>query len=283
VWRPSRTRAQQTNPAIAASASPSPASSTAHASTASGAFLAGDGLTLRYTHRQAGHRQFALVAPGLFMRRDCPEHLELADRLLATTDVVTLDGRGHGDSDGSFSGGSREPADLAALARELRASYDRVTGIGFSFGGYNVAAAAARYAAFDAVALVATPASFNPWDRRFLSRGLFRGLRTAFRRRAAARVSLAALRRRPPALLGLIGQVAPAPLLIVHGANDWLVHPDHARALYAAAAAPKALLLLAGARHAESIVAERPDALLAGLTRLLSGDPQATRTTSVSG
>src|SRR5262245_25438993 len=163
---------------------------------------------LRYTHRQAGHRQVVLVAPGLFMRRDCREHVELAERLLVTADVVTLDGRGHGDSEGTFSGGSREPTDLAGLARELRATYDRVDGIGFSFGGYNVAAAAARYAAFDAVALIATPASFNPWDRRFLSRGLIRGLRTAFRRRSAARVSLAALRRRPPALLGLIGQIA---------------------------------------------------------------------------
>jgi len=67
----------------------------------------------------------------------------LAERLLASADVVTLDGRGHGDSEGTFSGGGREPADLAGLARELRSDYDRVHGIGFSFGGYSIAAAAA--------------------------------------------------------------------------------------------------------------------------------------------
>jgi pimeloyl-ACP methyl ester carboxylesterase len=213
-----------------------------------------------------------LVVPGLFMRRDCAEHRLLAERLSDFADVVTLDVRGHGDSDGSFSGGFREPIDLAALSCELRRTYARVSAVGFSFGGYHVAAAAARYRAFDAVALVAAPSTFRLWDRRFLSGGLVRGIRVALRRHRAARLSFSAFRRRPPDLLRIIEQVAPTPLLIVHGTGDWLVPSTQAQALYLAAAQPKSLLLIEGARHAESVVVDRADLLVAGLAKLLGSE-----------
>jgi pimeloyl-ACP methyl ester carboxylesterase len=206
------------------------------------------------------------------MRRDCAEHRLLAERLSDFADVVTLDVRGHGDSDGCFSGGFREPVDLAALSMELRGTYERVSGVGFSFGGYHVAAAAARYRAFDSVALVAAPSNFRLWDPRLLSGGLVRGIRVVLRRRRAARLSFNAFRHRPPDLLGIIEQVAPTPLLIVHGTSDWLVPSNHARALYLAAAQPKSLLLIEGARHAESVVTDRVELLLGGITKLLDSD-----------
>ena len=62
---------------------------------------------------------------------------------------------------------------------------------------------------------------------------------------------------------------APTPLLIVHGTSDWLVPSAQAQALYLAAAQPKSLLLIEGARHAESVVVDRADLLMDGLARLL--------------
>jgi fermentation-respiration switch protein FrsA (DUF1100 family) len=114
--------------------------------------------------------------------------------------------------------------------------------------------------------------NFRLWDRRFLSGGLVRGIRVVLHWRRAARLSFNPFRHRPPDLLGIIEQVAPTPLLIVHGTSDWLVPSNHAQALYLAAAQPKSLLLIEGARHAESVVTDRTDLLLGGLTRLLGSD-----------
>ena len=49
----------------------------------------------------------------------------------------------------------------------------------------------------------------------------------------------------------VIGKIAPTPVVIVHGNDDHLFAPDHARRLYAAAGEPKRLLLGDGFGHAE--------------------------------
>ena len=49
--------------------------------------------------------------------------------------------------------------------------------------------------------------------------------------------------------IDVIGELAPLPLLIVHGEADRVVPPDHAVALYEAARPPKTLWLVPGAGH----------------------------------
>jgi fermentation-respiration switch protein FrsA (DUF1100 family) len=49
----------------------------------------------------------------------------------------------------------------------------------------------------------------------------------------------------------VIGKIAPTPVVIVHGNDDHLFPPDHARRLYAAAGEPRRLLLGDGFGHAE--------------------------------
>jgi len=43
------------------------------------------------------------------------------------------------------------------------------------------------------------------------------------------------------------------PVLLVHGSNDTDTPPDHSRAVLAALAGPKRLILVPGARHNESL------------------------------
>jgi len=217
-------------------------------------FTAADGVVLRYTLRQAGHRRVVLVVPGIFVHRASREHVALAERLLGIADVATLDVRGHGDSAGAFTWGLREPEDVAGLAAELRGQYPRVGGLGFSFGGYHVAVAAALHGSFDAVTLVATPRSLFVLDHNFLTGGLRRSLPLMLRRqRRLTRVSLSpGGRRAVPDRL--VERIAPRPLLIVHGTADWLIPPKHAQTLFARARAPKRLLLIEGGLHAEYLL-----------------------------
>lgn len=227
-----------------------------------GSFTTRDGVDIRYTHHGAGHRAAIVVAPGIFMHRDSPEHQAVAARLLAVADVVTLDLRGHGDSGGSFSWGAQEPLDVADLAATLRPAYRRVGGLGFSFGGYHVAVAAALHRPFDAVAIVAAPRSLFILDHNFLTSGLKRSLPLMLRRRRRlTRVSLRPPYGRP-APASLVDQIAPVPLLIAHGTADWLIPPTHGRTLYDNAREPKRLLLVEGGLHAEYMLAEDAEALL---------------------
>jgi fermentation-respiration switch protein FrsA (DUF1100 family) len=234
-------------------------------------FLADDGAELVLTRRTRGARRAILVAPGLFTHRDVPEHRALAERLLEIGDVYTLDVRGHGASAGAFTWGVREPEDIAALARRLRQQYERVGGVGFSFGGYHVGAAAARFQVFDAVAMVATPRSFLIVDRHFLLRGIVRSLRAVRNRRGTLRrFSLPPTpRTRRPSAAEVVPGIAPAPLLIMHGTRDWLLGTHHARELYARATEPKSLLLVEGGSHAEGMMIAHPEALVRPLSAFL--------------
>ncbi len=233
------------------------------------AFWTRDGVRLALTRRprrdpgQRRARRAILLVPGLFTSRDCPEHRMLAERLAERADVISVDVRGHGDSAGVFTWGQRESDDLAQLAAALRRDYDRVGGVGFSFGGYHVGAAAATHRSFDAVAMIATPRSFSPFDRHFLLRGIRRSLGAARRRtHYARRFSLGAFCRARRPAAAFVGAIAPTPLLIVHGTADWLLGPHHAHDLYARAAAPKSLVLVEGAPHAEGMMVEYADTLV---------------------
>ena len=229
-------------------------------------FQTADGVTLRGTKLTTGSRRVVLVSPGIFLHRDSVEHRSLARRLAAYADVVTLDIRGHGDSEGAFTWGVREPEDVAAVAATLRRTYDRVGGLGFSFGGHHVGMAAARHRAFDAVALVAAPRSLFVLDHNFLTAGLLRAAPLMLRRRRR-RTRLALPRRAPAALARVVDRIAPTPLLIAHGTADWLIPPHHARELFARAGEPKSLVMLEGALHGENILVDEPEPLFSALER----------------
>jgi fermentation-respiration switch protein FrsA (DUF1100 family) len=223
-----------------------------------------DGVLLRGTRIATGSRRVVLVSPGIFLHRDSVEHRALARRLAAFADVVTLDIRGHGDSGGAFSWGVREPDDVAEVAATLRRSYDRVGGLGFSFGGHHVGMAAARHGAFDAVALVAAPRNLFLLDHNFLTAGLLRSAPLILRRRRR-RTRVALPLRPPPSLRRVVDRIAPTPLLIAHGSADWLIPPRHARDLFARAGEPKSLVLIERGLHAENILVDEPEPLYAAL------------------
>lgn len=228
-------------------------------------FRARDGTFLRFTRVSTGSRHGILVAPGIFMHRGSAEHRLLAERLSAVADVITVDVRGHGDSAGAFTFGEREPEDLAELAMSLRGQYHRIGGLGFSFGGYHTCVAAALHHAYDAVALVGTPHRLFILDHNFFTRGLARSLRPMVTRQRRFTRVLASVPIGRPVPSRLIDRIAPVPLLVAHGSDDWLIPEKHARRLFDRAGEPKSLVVVNGGLHAENMLADDPEPLLTAL------------------
>ncbi len=227
-----------------------------------------DGTPLRLTRVAGGARALALVVPGIFAHRGLPEHALLRARLAATLDVATLDVRGHGDSGGAFTWGAREPGDVAAVVAGLRQQYERLLGVGFSFGGFHCLVAAGRAGRaggpplFDALAVVGTPAHLRVFQPHPFRRGLLRHLAPVLRRRRRfTRLSPWPFPR-PDDPQDLVAEIEGTPLLVVHGEDDWLVPPSHARLLHARARTEKQLALVARGLHAEYMLGAAPDELL---------------------
>ncbi|MEE2663639.1 MAG: alpha/beta fold hydrolase [Myxococcota bacterium] len=186
-------------------------------------------------------------------RRDFLRHLPVFHE--AGYPVLMFDCREHGISDGDGRGvsfGVREHADVIAAARyaRRRGQLERVAVVGTSQGGASAILAAARDATIDAIV------SENP----FTDLGsLIRDGAATFDARAANATtlvgwiaSLTAWRvgaDETHAPIEAIEQIAPRPVLLMHGTADRVIPVAHTHALYQAA--PFAELWIAeGARHA---------------------------------
>ena len=56
----------------------------------------------------------------------------------------------------------------------------------------------------------------------------------------------------------MVHRISPRPLLILHGAENQLHHPEEAQAMYDAAGEPKELVLLEGSGHTEWMFDDHP-------------------------
>ncbi len=216
-----------------------------------------DGVPIEAVHLP-GERDLAIVvAHGFTLSWQRPNVWRIANRLNQMAGVITFDFRGHGRSGGLSTLGDREIYDLdvaVAYAREL--GYQRIATVGFSMGSSIVLRHAGLIGGLEAVVSVSGPG-------RWYYRGTepMRRVHFAVEHRLGRFVTSRWLKTRispegwklvpvPPAEAA--AQIAPVPLLIVHGGKDHYFPPEHARQLYTAAREPKEFWLLPGMGHAEA-------------------------------
>ncbi|WP_217237039.1 alpha/beta hydrolase [Streptomyces sp. AC555_RSS877] len=209
-----------------------------------------------------------VIAHGFTGDVDRPHVRRIARAFAQYGAVVTFSFRGHGASGGRSTVGDREVLDLAAAVAWARSfGHARVATVGFSMGG----SVALRHAALhppegsgragrteahtDAVVSVSAPA-------RWYYRGTapMRRLHWLVTRPEGRLVGRYGLRTRihhrewepvPMSPVEAVPQIAPRPLLIVHGDRDGYFPLDHPRMLATAAGDHGELWLEPGMGHAE--------------------------------
>lgn len=177
---------------------------------------------------------------------------ELADRIATEMGwyAVALSARGCGTSEGQFSLGAWLEDQLAAAAF-VRAQPDigGVWLVGFGTGGALAVCAAARDPQIHGVAALGAPADFDDWarhPRRLLQYARDQGIVT--RRDFPESVDVWSRELRELRAVACVGEVAPRPMLVVHGADDDLVPVFDSRVV-ADAHGEADLRLIEGAGH----------------------------------
>jgi pimeloyl-ACP methyl ester carboxylesterase len=227
--------------------------------------LTADGTAVEAEHRppaRGSGRLAVVVAHGFTGSLDRPAVRRAAQHFSAYGGVVTFSFRGHGGSGGRSTVGDLEILDLDAAVRwARRLGYARVATVGFSMGGSVVlrhaGAVGAVLAPVDAVAAVSSPA-------RWYYRGTapMRRLHWMVTRPAGRLVSRYGMRTRvhprewdpvPLSPVESVPNIAPTPLLIVHGDQDAYFPLDHPLSLAEAAGKGGAdLWIERGFGHAEN-------------------------------
>ncbi|WP_157430837.1 alpha/beta hydrolase family protein [Actinomadura macra] len=209
----------------------------------------------------AGHLEGAgdlcfVLAHGFTCSWRQPVLRRIANVLNRYGGVVGLDFRGHGRSGGRSTVGDREVLDIeAAVAAARRRGYERIAVTGFSMGGAAAVRHAALHGGVDAVVSVSAPARWyyrGTVPMRRVHWVIERPVgRLAVRLARGTRVAPEGWDPIPAAPFEVVGRIAPAPLLIVHGDADPFFPLEHGRQLHEAARDPRELWVEPGFGHAE--------------------------------
>ncbi len=215
-------------------------------------FPTSDGLTLRgwFIPAQAADAPAIVYAPAT--RHDQRSGLSLVpDFHGAGYHVLLFSYRGHGRSDGRrgfFTYGSAESHDLDAAVRFLSEvkGVRRMGVIGHSAGAVAAILSAARNPRIGAVTAVAPFTCIaEVWNANrppFVPPLLLNwALWVAEKRNGFDRDDICPI--------DVIDQIAPRPLLVIHGTADQRISPDQVVRLFAAARQPKLLWFVQGATH----------------------------------
>ena len=221
------------------------------------------------TLREGGRSSGVVLVHGIVGSRRLQEIDRVAVFLSAEHDTLAIDVLGHGDSPGRFTWGRDEWRQVDAAVRHLAAGGRRVAVVGFSFGGYHGARAAARGAPVERLVLVGAPADRHVLDHFPIGPAFFRNLPAMTRRRRSL-PRMASLRWPREGMITAeeIARVT-CPVLVIHGTGDWLVSKRHADRWMSGLRRAE-LLEIPGGFHAEYLMASHPAALLEALRRFLA-------------
>jgi pimeloyl-ACP methyl ester carboxylesterase len=201
-----------------------------------------------------------LLLPGFWRTARSPRYQRLRDQLALLGPVAAVTFRGHGDSTGTYTFGTEEPADLGLVVAQLAARGHRRIGIlGLSMGG-TIGMAMARLHLPPAVevlaaALVSSPTDVRRARPRFWSWKVLRQLQASEAVRWPRFDPRHLLRHHPDAAAR-----PPAesfPVAIFHNEDDWLI-PDTEAPSWAAGLGARARVTIfhnPGRYHADAMLA----------------------------
>jgi dipeptidyl aminopeptidase/acylaminoacyl peptidase len=214
-----------------------------------------DGLKIAAWYISGERPQAIILVHGIDANRNAvmPEAKILGE---AGFHLLMLDLRAHGQSEGHMGTyGYQETLDVQAAVDYLDAlpQIEQIGAVGTSYGGAAVARAAAADLRLKAIVIESSYSSLTEAvEDAFDDRSIFPGwsapwLIALAEQRAGLKISEVDSARD-------LATLSPRAVMIIHGIEDHLFPVEHARRMYAAAQAPKALWLIEGLGHANPVI-----------------------------
>ncbi len=226
--------------------------------------MTADAHSIAYTHLKTGHDEVVVLAHGFYNNKDAWIFKKITEAFSRDYDVISFDFRGHGKSSGLFTWTSKECEDLRAVVKYVKSHGYRSMGlVGFSLGAAVSLLESAQNPDINSIIAVSAPYDFWKIDYHFWKPSMLDDLKLNFGFKAKGKGVRPSHPWGPKTTpISIVDQISPRPVLFLHGGADWLIHPNHSRALYERAKDPKKLVVLERGGHAETMFDSQPDAFM---------------------
>lgn len=218
----------------------------------SGHVVTADNKKIYYDHYKNDHEKVIILAHGFFNSKQTVLFQEMALGLNDEYDVIVMDFRGHGMSDGPFHWTAKEHQDLEAILAYARQDYQDIGVIGFSLGAATSLIVASRTEEIDSLIAISTPTQFRKINYHIWRLGFFENIFYNMSREGrigkGVRPGRLWLKKIKP--IDIVDDIN-IPVLYLHGKKDWLVRPKHSEKLFEKSPQNKEILFIEKGTHAE--------------------------------
>lgn len=223
-----------------------------------------DNIKIAINHYNKNRKDVIIICPGWFMTKDSKAFKNLSKDLSQYFDIISMDFRGHGKSQGFYTFTAKEENDVNTVinfAKE-KCHYEQIYLMGFSLGGALAIICAAKNKYINKVISISAPTEFSKIENHMYSPDAW--IPTLFqkfepKRWLTIRPSIIIHKKEKP--INLVEKIE-VPTLFIAGEKDPTVFPWHTETLYKKAHCPKEYLLLKNARHAEDLYLDYPEIFL---------------------
>lgn len=219
-----------------------------------------DGIKIAFDQYSQSHQSVIILAHGFFNSKKAVLFERMAHSLGNDFDVIVMDFRGHGKSNGFFDWTASECQDVEAIVQYARKNYRKVGVIGFSLGAAVSLIAASKSEQIDSLISVSAPSQFEKIDFHILEmsvmENIYYNVFQEGRIGKGVRPGKFWLNKTRP--IDIVDKIC-IPVLFLQGDNDWLVRPWHAKKLYhKATSSIKRLKIIKNGTHAEYLFRSDP-------------------------
>jgi len=218
----------------------------------SGHVVTADNMRIYYDHYKNDHQKVIILAHGFFNSKQTVLFQDMAKALSDEYDVIVMDFRGHGMSDGPFHWTAKAYQDLEAILDYARQDYQNIGVIGFSLGAATSLITASRTDQIDSLIAVSTPTQFRKINYQIWRLGFFENIFYNMTRegRIGKGVKPGRLWLKKIKPIDIVDDIN-VPVLYLHGKKDWLVRPKHSEKLFEKSPQDKEIIFIEKGTHAE--------------------------------
>lgn len=220
-----------------------------------------DNIKIAVNHFENGGKDVVILAHGWFMTKDSKPFLKLSQMLSEKTDVIAMDCRGHGKSNGFYTFTEKEEHDLKTVVEFAKQRYENITLLGFSLGAALVILHASKHNDVSKVIAVSPPCEFKKIENKFWHPDAWIPtlqkceLKTWFSIRADLNSLI--FKKKPSVIKA--AETLKTPTLFVGGGKDPTVCIWHTKKLFEKASCTKELEIIEKGLHAEDLFIQNPD------------------------